>query len=145
MYSGLEENLSDVTDCFIKHMIASVLNFPGLFLCPLVGLLHAGDKLVEVNGHPVFGLEPEQIIKILVRGFTSFTFSVLFEMLLLCGCDLISRVFPHQAHTQATVVFKVVPITDRPINNKTMVSYFFHPGFLCYYIVISFERFPYNC
>lgn len=30
------------------------------------GLLHAGDRLVEVNGQPVFGLEPEQIIQILV-------------------------------------------------------------------------------
>ncbi|XP_016327948.1 MAGUK p55 subfamily member 4-like [Sinocyclocheilus anshuiensis] len=29
------------------------------------GLLHAGDRLVEVNGHPVFGVEPEQIIQIL--------------------------------------------------------------------------------
>ncbi|KAI5108728.1 MAGUK p55 subfamily member 4 isoform X1, partial [Silurus meridionalis] len=54
------------------------------------GLLHAGDRLVEVNGYPVFGLEPEQIIKIL-------------------------------AHSHGTVMFKVVPITDRPINNKTMM------------------------
>lgn len=42
-----------------------------LFPCELAGLLHAGDRLVEVNGHPVFGLEPEQIIKILVRVFNS--------------------------------------------------------------------------
>lgn len=35
---------------------------------------------MEVNEHPVFGLEPEQIIKILVRGFEfilSFFWSVL--------------------------------------------------------------------
>uniref|UniRef100_A0A8C6XFW4 MAGUK p55 scaffold protein 4 n=1 Tax=Naja naja TaxID=35670 RepID=A0A8C6XFW4_NAJNA len=31
------------------------------------GLLYAGDKLVEVNGIPVEGLEPEQVIHILVR------------------------------------------------------------------------------
>uniref|UniRef100_A0A8C2BKA9 Membrane palmitoylated protein 4 n=1 Tax=Cyprinus carpio TaxID=7962 RepID=A0A8C2BKA9_CYPCA len=54
------------------------------------GLLHAGDRLVEVNGHPVFGLEPEQIIQIL-------------------------------AHSLGTIMFKVVPITDRPVNNQTML------------------------
>uniref|UniRef100_A0A673GXK8 MAGUK p55 subfamily member 4-like n=1 Tax=Sinocyclocheilus rhinocerous TaxID=307959 RepID=A0A673GXK8_9TELE len=54
------------------------------------GLLHAGDRLVEVNGHPVFGLEPEQIIQIL-------------------------------AHSHGTIMFKVVPITDRPVNNQTML------------------------
>uniref|UniRef100_A0AAR2KVF8 Membrane protein, palmitoylated 4-like n=1 Tax=Pygocentrus nattereri TaxID=42514 RepID=A0AAR2KVF8_PYGNA len=54
------------------------------------GLLHAGDRLVEVNGHPVFGLEPEQIIQIL-------------------------------AHSHGTVMFKVVPITNRPVNNQTML------------------------
>ncbi|KAI4880267.1 hypothetical protein NFI96_030706, partial [Prochilodus magdalenae] len=54
------------------------------------GLLHAGDRLVEVNGHPVFGLEPEQIIQIL-------------------------------ANSHGTVMFKVVPITDRPVNNQTML------------------------
>ncbi|XP_076159520.1 MAGUK p55 subfamily member 4 [Alosa pseudoharengus] len=54
------------------------------------GLLHAGDRLVEVNGHPVFGLEPEQIINIL-------------------------------ACSQGTIMFKVVPITDRPVNNQTML------------------------
>ncbi|XP_057194291.1 MAGUK p55 subfamily member 4 [Triplophysa rosa] len=54
------------------------------------GLLHAGDRLVEVNGLPVFGLEPEQIIQIL-------------------------------AHSQGTIMFKVVPITDKPVNNQTML------------------------
>uniref|UniRef100_A0A672P6B2 MAGUK p55 scaffold protein 4 n=1 Tax=Sinocyclocheilus grahami TaxID=75366 RepID=A0A672P6B2_SINGR len=54
------------------------------------GLLHAGDRLVEVNGQPVFGLEPEQIIQIL-------------------------------AHSHGTLMFKVVPITDRPVNNQTML------------------------
>ena len=32
-----------------------------------VGLLHTGDLLLEVNGNPVEGLEPEQVIQILVR------------------------------------------------------------------------------
>ncbi|XP_051986367.1 MAGUK p55 subfamily member 4-like isoform X2 [Xyrauchen texanus] len=54
------------------------------------GLLHAGDRLVEVNGHPVFGLEPEQIIQIL-------------------------------ANSLGTIMFKVVPITDKPVNNQTML------------------------
>ena len=37
-------------------------------LCICVpGLLHPGDLLVEVNGNPVVGLEPEQVIQILVR------------------------------------------------------------------------------
>ncbi|XP_059416794.1 MAGUK p55 subfamily member 4-like isoform X2 [Carassius carassius] len=54
------------------------------------GLLHAGDRLVEVNGQPVFGLEPEQIIQIL-------------------------------AHSHGTTMFKVVPSTDRPVNNQTML------------------------
>ncbi|XP_062854180.1 MAGUK p55 subfamily member 4 [Trichomycterus rosablanca] len=53
-------------------------------------LLHAGDRVVEVNGCPVFGLEPEQIIQILIQ-------------------------------SSGTVMFKVVPIIDRPINNKTML------------------------
>uniref|UniRef100_A0A671KGZ0 Membrane palmitoylated protein 4 n=1 Tax=Sinocyclocheilus anshuiensis TaxID=1608454 RepID=A0A671KGZ0_9TELE len=37
------------------------------------GLLHAGDRLVEVNGHPVFGVEPEQIIQILVSTHTVYS------------------------------------------------------------------------
>ncbi|XP_066544230.1 MAGUK p55 subfamily member 4-like [Amia ocellicauda] len=54
------------------------------------GLLYAGDKLVEVNGHPVEGLEPEQVIHIL-------------------------------AQSHGTIVFKVVPISDRPVNSQTML------------------------
>ncbi|XP_063068653.1 MAGUK p55 subfamily member 4 [Engraulis encrasicolus] len=54
------------------------------------GLLRAGDRLVEVNGHPVFGLEPEQIINILAR-------------------------------SHGTIMFKVVPITERPTNRQTML------------------------
>lgn len=38
----------------------------------MVGLLYAGDKLVEVNGVPVEGLEPEQVINILVFIFLKF-------------------------------------------------------------------------
>ncbi|XP_061082858.1 MAGUK p55 subfamily member 4 [Conger conger] len=54
------------------------------------GLLYAGDRLVEVNGLSVEGLEPEQIIQILAR-------------------------------SRGTIVFKVVPISDRPVNNQTML------------------------
>ncbi|KAM9828659.1 MAGUK p55 subfamily member 4 isoform 1-T2 [Syngnathus typhle] len=55
------------------------------------GLLHAGDRIVEVNGFPVDGLEPEQVIQVV------------------------------QARAQGTIMFKVVPITDRPIHNHTML------------------------
>lgn len=41
-----------------------------LCVCVCVsGLLHPGDLLVEVNGSPVVGLEPEQVIQILVGHF----------------------------------------------------------------------------
>ncbi|XP_051913814.1 MAGUK p55 subfamily member 4 isoform X3 [Hippocampus zosterae] len=55
------------------------------------GLLHAGDRIIEVNGFPVNGLEPEQVIQVV------------------------------QARAQGTIIFKVVPITDRPIHNHTML------------------------
>uniref|UniRef100_A0A3Q3DIB3 MAGUK p55 scaffold protein 4 n=1 Tax=Hippocampus comes TaxID=109280 RepID=A0A3Q3DIB3_HIPCM len=54
------------------------------------GLLHAGDRIIEVNGFPVDGLEPEQVIQVVARA-------------------------------QGTIIFKVVPITDRPIHNHTML------------------------
>ncbi|XP_068924926.1 MAGUK p55 subfamily member 4, partial [Petaurus breviceps papuanus] len=56
------------------------------------GLLYAGDKLVEVNGISVEGLEPEQVIHIL-------------------------------AMSHGTIMFKVVPVSDRPINNQTTHVY----------------------
>lgn len=41
-----------------------------LFCVPVcLGLLYAGDKLVEVNGVSVEGLDPEQVIHILVTVF----------------------------------------------------------------------------
>ncbi|XP_053136040.1 MAGUK p55 subfamily member 4 isoform X1 [Hemicordylus capensis] len=52
------------------------------------GLLYAGDKLVEVNGVPVEGLEPEQVIHIL-------------------------------ALSQGTIMFKLIPVSDRPVSNQT--------------------------
>ncbi|XP_045152588.1 MAGUK p55 subfamily member 4 [Echinops telfairi] len=54
------------------------------------GLLYAGDKLVEVNGVSVKGLEPEQVIHIL-------------------------------ALSRGTIMFKVVPVSDPPVNNQEMV------------------------
>ncbi|ETE59296.1 MAGUK p55 subfamily member 4, partial [Ophiophagus hannah] len=54
------------------------------------GLLYAGDKLVEVNGIPVEGLEPEQVIHIL-------------------------------ALSQSTIMFKLIPGSDRIISNQTTV------------------------
>uniref|UniRef100_A0A7M4DYI8 MAGUK p55 scaffold protein 4 n=1 Tax=Crocodylus porosus TaxID=8502 RepID=A0A7M4DYI8_CROPO len=52
------------------------------------GLLYAGDKLVEVNGVPVEGLEPEQVIHIL-------------------------------ALSHGTIMFKLIPVSDRPVSNQT--------------------------
>ncbi|XP_060112989.1 MAGUK p55 subfamily member 4 [Heteronotia binoei] len=52
------------------------------------GLLYAGDKLVEVNGVPVEGLEPEQVIHIL-------------------------------SQSQGTIMFKLIPVSDRPVSNQT--------------------------
>ncbi|XP_077175273.1 MAGUK p55 subfamily member 4 isoform X2 [Paroedura picta] len=54
------------------------------------GLLYAGDKLVEVNGVPVEGLEPEQVIHIL-------------------------------SQPQGTIMFKLIPVSDRPVSNQTML------------------------
>ncbi|XP_021573841.1 MAGUK p55 subfamily member 4 isoform X5 [Carlito syrichta] len=54
------------------------------------GLLYAGDKLVEVNGVSVEGLDPEQVIHIL-------------------------------AMSRGTIMFKVVPVSDPPVNNQKMV------------------------
>ncbi|KAM8749699.1 MAGUK p55 subfamily member 4-like isoform 1-T1 [Acanthopagrus schlegelii] len=41
------------------------------------GLLHPGDLLVEVNGNPVVGLEPEQVIQILVKSRGTILFKVI--------------------------------------------------------------------
>ncbi|ELW62696.1 MAGUK p55 subfamily member 4 [Tupaia chinensis] len=54
------------------------------------GLLYAGDKLVEVNGISVEGLDPEQVIHIL-------------------------------AMSRGTIMFKVVPVSDPPVNNQKPV------------------------
>ncbi|KAM3857057.1 MAGUK p55 subfamily member 4 [Diretmus argenteus] len=55
------------------------------------GLLHAGDRIIEVNGFPVDGLEPEQVIQVV------------------------------QARLHGTIMFKVIPITERPVHNQTMM------------------------
>ncbi|KAG3274992.1 MAGUK p55 subfamily member 4 isoform X7 [Ictidomys tridecemlineatus] len=54
------------------------------------GLLYAGDKLVEVNGVSVEGLDPEQVIQIL-------------------------------AMSRSTIMFKVVPVSDPPVNSQKMI------------------------
>ncbi|XP_066088508.1 MAGUK p55 subfamily member 4 [Saccopteryx bilineata] len=53
------------------------------------GLLYAGDRLVEVNGISVEGLDPEQVIHIL-------------------------------AMSRGTIMFKVVPVSDPPVNSQKM-------------------------
>ncbi|XP_069082160.1 MAGUK p55 subfamily member 4 isoform X2 [Pleurodeles waltl] len=68
-------------------MVARVINGG---LADRSGLLYAGDKLVEVNGIPVEGLEPENVIQILT-----------------------------QSH--GTIMFKVIPVSDRLVNNQSMV------------------------
>ncbi|XP_055022439.1 MAGUK p55 subfamily member 4 [Boleophthalmus pectinirostris] len=54
------------------------------------GLLHAGDRIMEVNGFVVNGMEPEQVIQVV-------------------------------ACSQGTIMFKVVPITERPVHSQTMM------------------------
>uniref|UniRef100_A0A8C5EWT4 Membrane protein, palmitoylated 4-like n=1 Tax=Gouania willdenowi TaxID=441366 RepID=A0A8C5EWT4_GOUWI len=54
------------------------------------GLLHAGDRIIEVNGFPVDGLEPEQVIQV-------------------------------QARSHGTIMFKVIPMTERAVHNQTML------------------------
>uniref|UniRef100_UPI003AB0DF68 MAGUK p55 subfamily member 4-like n=1 Tax=Centroberyx gerrardi TaxID=166262 RepID=UPI003AB0DF68 len=41
------------------------------------GLLHPGDLIVEVNGSPVEGLEPEQVIQILIHSQGTILFKVI--------------------------------------------------------------------
>ncbi|XP_040925768.1 MAGUK p55 subfamily member 4-like isoform X2 [Betta splendens] len=55
------------------------------------GLLHAGDRILEVNGFAVDGMEPKEVIQVV------------------------------QSRSQGTIMFKVVPITTRPVNNQTML------------------------
>lgn len=50
---------------------------------------------MEVNEHPVFGLEPEQIIKILVRGF-EFILSFLWSVPASKTCPDQLRLFPNR-------------------------------------------------
>ncbi|XP_055082993.1 MAGUK p55 subfamily member 4 isoform X1 [Periophthalmus magnuspinnatus] len=54
------------------------------------GLLHAGDRIMEVNGFVVDGMEPEQVIQVV-------------------------------ACSQGTIMFKVVPITERSVHSQTMM------------------------
>uniref|UniRef100_A0A3Q3MKA3 MAGUK p55 subfamily member 4-like n=1 Tax=Mastacembelus armatus TaxID=205130 RepID=A0A3Q3MKA3_9TELE len=44
------------------------------------GLLHPGDLLVEVNGNPVVGLEPEKVIQILINSQGTILFKVIPNM-----------------------------------------------------------------
>uniref|UniRef100_A0A8D3E644 Membrane protein, palmitoylated 4a (MAGUK p55 subfamily member 4) n=1 Tax=Scophthalmus maximus TaxID=52904 RepID=A0A8D3E644_SCOMX len=41
------------------------------------GLLHPGDLVVEVNGHPVGGLDPEQVIQMLIHSQGTILFKVI--------------------------------------------------------------------
>ncbi|XP_058889547.1 MAGUK p55 subfamily member 4-like isoform X2 [Acipenser ruthenus] len=69
------------------------------------GLLYAGDKLVEVNGVAVNGLEPEQVIQVLAR-------------------------------SAGNIVFKLVPISDRPVNSQTMQD----PAIPCAAAGMTFQK-----
>ncbi|KAM9709448.1 MAGUK p55 subfamily member 4-like isoform 1-T1 [Menidia menidia] len=62
------------------------------------GLLHPGDLLVEVNGSPVVGLEPERVIQIL----TNSTGTILF------------KVIPHPAQVNSD---------QKPVYMRAMVDY----------------------
>uniref|UniRef100_A0A3Q2QVK5 MAGUK p55 scaffold protein 4 n=1 Tax=Fundulus heteroclitus TaxID=8078 RepID=A0A3Q2QVK5_FUNHE len=54
-------------------------------------LLHAGDRIIEVNGFPVDGMEPEQVIQVV------------------------------QTQSHGTIMFRVIPITERPVHHQTML------------------------
>ncbi|XP_075886527.1 MAGUK p55 subfamily member 4-like [Nelusetta ayraudi] len=62
------------------------------------GLLHPGDELVEVNGNPVEGLEPEQVIHILVQSHGTILF----------------KVVPDSAHSSSSL---------KPVFMRAMVDY----------------------
>ncbi|CAF91285.1 unnamed protein product, partial [Tetraodon nigroviridis] len=64
------------------------------------GLLHPGDLLVEVNGNPVVGLDPEQVIQILVGQLTTAAPSKLNSEMTWNLC---------QMDSQGTILFKVLP------------------------------------
>lgn len=57
-----------------------------VFVLFVAGLLHAGDRVVEVNGHPVFGLEPEQIIQILVSTHILSNYKLIHSLVFLHVC-----------------------------------------------------------
>ncbi|KAM9850642.1 MAGUK p55 subfamily member 4-like [Aulostomus maculatus] len=63
------------------------------------GLLHPGDLLVEVNGNPVVGLEPEQVIEILINSQGTILF----------------KVIPHAARVSAS--------SQKPVYMRAMVDY----------------------
>ncbi|GAA6232681.1 MAGUK p55 subfamily member 4-like [Lates japonicus] len=62
------------------------------------GLLHPGDLLVEVNGSPVVGLEPEQVIQILINSQGTILF----------------KVIPNSTHSSNS---------QKPVYMKAMVDY----------------------
>lgn len=64
------------------------------------GLLHPGDLLVEVNGSPVVGLDPEQVIQILVGQLTRAAPGKMNSAITWNLC---------QMNSQGTILFKVVP------------------------------------
>uniref|UniRef100_A0A3B4BH05 Uncharacterized protein n=1 Tax=Periophthalmus magnuspinnatus TaxID=409849 RepID=A0A3B4BH05_9GOBI len=69
------------------------------------GLLHAGDRIMEVNGFVVDGMEPEQVIQVV-------------------------------ACSQGTIMFKVVPITERSVHSQTMLD----PAIPCPDAGVSFTK-----
>ncbi len=58
------------------HVFLKVIDQKLCVCVCLLGLLYPGDKLVEVNGQKVHGLQPELILQMLVK--TSFVFLISF-------------------------------------------------------------------
>ncbi|CAG10306.1 unnamed protein product, partial [Tetraodon nigroviridis] len=79
------------------------------------GLLHAGDRIIEVNGFSVGGMEPEQVIQVVVRASGE-------------GCGPWAGPRspplcpPQQARALGSIMFKVVPITERPVHRHMTVG-----------------------
>lgn len=86
-----------------------------------LGLLHAGDRIIEVNGFSVGGMEPEQVIHVVVKIIRN-NYNKGIGLDALCLLNWIWMFLDQQARSQGTIMFKVVPITERPVHQKMMVG-----------------------
>lgn len=78
-----------------------------------------------MNGFSVGGMEPEQVIHVVVIIIINIYNNNFIELDVLC---LLINLLTHwlflnqQARSQGTIMFKVVPITERPVHHQMMVG-----------------------